>query len=249
LVNALILAVLIAVPAAPQRPPAHLFDPGQFLSAGEQQKISQSLDAYARESKHDVIVYIDRTAGGQPAASWGRQAFNRWRAEQPSLDDGVAIFLFTDDRAATVTPGQHLAPSFIAERADTICRTLVDSIELNQHDASMDGALVDVRHAIESPTTQQPGAPSVEKESHGPVWDTIDRIPTWGFKLFGFCLLGLVLLWAIRHPRQALQELGRLAIAAVIGAIFDSAGSTIGGGSSSSGGGGSFGGGGASGRW
>jgi uncharacterized membrane protein YgcG len=89
LLNALLLAFLIA---APQLPSVRLFDPGRFLSTGEQEKIQQSLDAYAKESKHEVIVYIDRSTGGQPAASWCRETFNRWRAELPSLDDGVAVF-------------------------------------------------------------------------------------------------------------------------------------------------------------
>jgi TPM domain len=118
------LAVLIAAPDAPPRPSAHLFDPGQFLSADEQAKVSQSLDAYAKESKHEVIVYIDRTAGGQPAASWCRETFNRWRAERPSLDNGVAVFLFTEDRTAIVTPGEHLIPDFTPERSDTICLSI-----------------------------------------------------------------------------------------------------------------------------
>jgi uncharacterized protein len=249
LLNALLLAFLIAAPAAPQLPSVRLFDPGRFLSSGEQEKIQQSLDAYAKESKHEVIVYIDRSTGGQPAASWCRETFNRWRAERPSLDDGVAVFLFTEDRTAVVTPGEHLIAGFIPERTDTICRTLVDSIELNQHDAGMDGALVDVRHAIESPMGQQLSG-AVERRSEGPVWDAIDRIPRWAFTLFMFLLLGLGFLWAIRHPRQALQVLGSM----IVGAIFDSAGTTFGGDSSSggggfSGGGGSFGGGGASGQW
>jgi uncharacterized protein len=250
----LLLAALVAVPAAVPRPATHLFDPGQFLSAAEQEKVSQSLDAYARESKHDVIIYIDRTADGQPAETRARQTFDRWRAEQPALDDGVAVFLFTDDRAAAVVAGLHLTSSFIPERAGTICRTLVDSIELNQHDAGMDSALVDVRHAIESPMPSQAAASAVKKESHGPVWDAIDRIPAWGFKVFGVFLLGLLLIWAVKHPRQALQGLGRMLVSVVVGAVFDSVGSTFGAsgsssGGGSSGGGGSFGGGGASGSW
>lgn len=262
MLNFVVLGLLLAASPAPRMPTAHLYDPGQFLSGVEQTKITQSLSAYANESKHEVIVYIDRTTAGQPAAAWGRETFDRWRAERPSLDDGVAVFLFTDDGTAAVTPGAHVASNFIPERSDTICRTLVDSIELNRHDAAMDEALVDVRHAIESPMPGQHSASpaasqagsTVARETHGPFWDTIDRIPRWGFELFGLCILGVLLIWAILHPRRALQGLFRLTVNMIIGAIFGAAGSTLGGSGSSdgggaSGGGGSFGGGGASGGW
>ena len=80
--------------------PRWVTDRAGFLSAATASDLDARLDGYARRTGHQVLVYIDHTTGGVPIEDWGVRAFERWRVGRKGIDDGVVLFVFTDDHRA-----------------------------------------------------------------------------------------------------------------------------------------------------
>jgi uncharacterized protein len=128
-------AALIAVMAAcaparaqtpiPDAPSAWVTDKARLLSLGEAAGLDARLAAFESASGHQVLVYIDRTTGGVPLEDWTVRAFARWRVGRKGIDDGVVLFVFTQDRCVRIEVGYGLEDRLPDARAARIVDEVV----------------------------------------------------------------------------------------------------------------------------
>jgi uncharacterized protein len=245
-----ILAVVVAgapparaetpIPAPPDR---WVTDQAGFLSPQAADELEARLAAYERGTGHQLIVYIDRTTGGVPIEDWAARAFERWRVGRKGIDDGLALFVFSDDRRARIEVGYGLeerVPDVIAGRI--IQAQIVPRIRAGDRDGA-------IRAGVESLMTTiggAGGAPAAPPK----------QVPRWGVSLGGLLLLFL-LAGLFTHSRLG-GLLLLLSIGSGRGGGWRGGGGGFGGGGFGgggfggggfSGGGGRSGGGGASGSW
>lgn len=237
----LIAALAVVARAEPPLPPAptrFVTDRAGLLSPPAATQLEAKLEAYARGTGHQVIVYVDRTTGGIPIEDWAVRAFQAWGVGRRGLDDGVALFLFTEDRRGRIEVGYGLEERL----PDAVAARLIrDVIAPRLRAGDGDGA---VRAGVEGITAAIGGSPAGEQGAQQPA-----PLPRWALVLGA---LGLVFLlgFAATHPAFAASLL--YMISSGRGSGFRGGGwggGGFGGGGGFSGGGGRSGGGGASGSW
>jgi uncharacterized protein len=238
-VQAIALAILLAGVAAhaetpiPPPPADWVTDHAQFLAPQTVTDLDGQLGAYAQQTGHQILVYVDHTTGGVPIEDWAVKAFERWKVGRKGIDDGLVLFIFKDDHKLRIEVGYGLedrVPDILASRI--VNDLMVPRIRAGDPDGA-------VRAGVDQLTRLAGGGSATHPVNHPyPLW-------AYGVAL----LLGLLFLrFMFRHP----------ALAAIIIASSGRRGGGFGGGGFGgggfggggfSGGGGRSGGGGASGSW
>jgi len=216
----------------PPPPTDWVTDRAQFLAPQTVSELDGRLGAYAQQTGHQILVYVDHTTGGAPIEDWAVKAFERWKVGRKGIDDGLVLFIFKDDHRLRIEVGYGLEdriPDVLASRI--INDLMVPRIRAGDPDGA-------VRAGVDQLTRLAGGG------SAGPV---THPYPIWAYGLA--LILGIIVLGFIfTHPALAaiiLASSGRR------GGGWGGGGGGWGGGGGGgfSGGGGSSGGGGASGSW
>jgi uncharacterized protein len=218
------------IPAAPSQ---FVTDRAGFLSPSFASQLSKKLEDYERGTGHQVIVWIDRTTGGVPVEDWANKAFAAWGVGRKGHDDGVAMFIFSDDHRMRIEVGYGLEGNVPDARAGRIIENdMAPRIRAGDHDGAVQAGIDALIAAIG-------GAPEPKRPGSG------KSVGAWG-ALFPILFFVIVFLIARRYP-WALLLLG----SGRGGGGWGGGGGGWGGGGGGgfSGGGGSSGGGGASGGW
>ncbi len=220
-----------AATSTPDAPARWVTDHAAFLSPAVAGELDQRLGAYAAQTGHQLLVYIDHTTGGDPIEDWGARAFQHWRVGRKGIDDGVVLFIFSDDHHLRLEVGYGLEAVLPDAAASRIINDrMVPLIRAGDRDGAVRGGVDALIAAIGAPPGQTAGAPATPP-------------PTWKLVMGGVMLL-LLIGFALTHPGLAWLML--MSIGSGRGGGGFSGG---GGGGGFSGGGGSSGGGGASGSW
>jgi uncharacterized protein len=228
----------IAVPAAPTR---WVTDSAGFLSEGAREELDGRLQAYQRQSGHQVLVWIGRTTGVVPLEDFTVRAFAAWKVGRKGLDDGVILFVLSDDRKIRIEVGYGLegeVPDAIASRI--IREAIVPRVQAGDRDGAIRAGVAALIAAVEgeaASTETTAGPPPGRSPPSGP------RPPmSMGQKIvIGLAVIGFLIL-LVTNPSLALYLLFSLMSGG-------RGGGGGGGGGGFSGGGGRSGGGGASGSW
>ncbi len=218
-------------------PPEHFVtDRAGFLKEPTRAALDARLNAFQRDTGHQVIVYIDRSTGGVPIEDWAVRAFAAWRVGRRQADDGLALFVFSDDRHVRIEVGYGLESVITDAFASRVIReTILPRVQAGDADGAITGAVDRLVGAIQRGGPEA-GAPP---PTGGPQTAPWQRIGLARGLLYGVLAVIMVLV-AIRYPWLAwmiLRGFGR------------GGGGGPGGGGGFSGGGGRSGGGGASGGW
>jgi uncharacterized protein len=228
-----VLAVAAPIPSAPTR---WVEDRADFLSPAARTALDARLEGYERATGHQVIVWIGKTLEGAPLDDWAVRTFKAWKIGRKGLDDGIAMFVFADDRTIDIEVGYGLedkVPDAIASRI--IREVMAPRLRTGDRDGAVTAGADAVLTAIEG--KQWAGSPAMAPNAPaGP------SLFTW--ILGGLGLIAFVIL-AITHPRMAMLMLWTIMGAGRRGGY---AGGGFGGGGFG-GGGGRSGGGGARGGW
>jgi uncharacterized protein len=224
------------VPAAPTR---WVTDSAGFLSEGTRQELDGRLETYERQGGHQILVWIGRTTGGVPLEDYTVRAFAAWKVGRKGLDDGLVLFVFSDDRKVRVEVGYGLegqVPDAIASRI--IRETIVPRVQAGDRDGAIRAGIAALTAAIE-------GQAAAPEPAAGPA---SGRPPPGGgarslgigqMVLIGLAVIGFLILFAT-NPTLAIY---------LLFSILSGGRGGGGGGGGYSGGGGRGGGGGASGSW
>ena len=218
----------------PPAPTAFVTDRAGFLSPAYATKLTTQLEDYQRGTGHQVIVWIDRTTGGVPIDDWAVRAFAAWGVGRKGHNDGVAMFIFSDDHKLRIEVGYGLEGNVPDARAGRIIQNdMVPRIRAGDRDGAVQAGVDALIAAIGgAPEPKRPGG-------NMPAGSSIALI----IFVVAFVLFSS---WRTRHPRRFTWIGGGWG-----GGGWGGGGGGWGGGGGGgfSGGGGSSGGGGASGGW
>ena len=111
----------IHVPAAPTR---WVTDGVGFLSEAARRELDVSLERYEKETGHQVIVWIGDSAHGQRLEDFATRSFNAWGIGRKGANDGVAFFVFSDDREIRLEVGAGL----VGVLPDSTAAAIIDEV-------------------------------------------------------------------------------------------------------------------------
>ena len=170
----------------PPAPTAFVTDRAGFLSPAYATKLTTQLEDYQRGTGHQVIVWIDRTTGGVPIDDWAVRAFAAWGVGRKDHNDGVAMFIFSDDRKLRIEVGYGLEGNVPDARAGRIIQNdMVPRIRAGDRDGAVQAGVDALIAAIGgAPEPKRPGRSA-------PVAGGIAAI----FMLVAF----MIFLWKARH--------------------------------------------------
>jgi uncharacterized protein len=216
-----------AIPAAPTE---FVTDRAGFMSPGAASTLSRKLEDYERGTGHQVIVWIDKTTGGAPIDDWAVRAFKAWGVGRKGHDDGVALFIFSDDRKLRIEVGYGAEGVLPDARAGRIIQNdMVPRIRAGDRDGAVRAGVDEVLAALGgAPEPRRPGA------QHPSPLGLV--FPVHFFIIMFFALRRHPWVWLFLGSGRG-------------GGGWGGGGGFSGGGGGFSGGGGSSGGGGASGGW
>jgi uncharacterized protein len=233
-----------AAPAAdvPSAPTEHVTDRVGVLSTAEREDLGARLRAYEQETGHQVVVWIDRTSGTTSTEEFAVRAFEAWKIGRKGLDDGVALFVFVDDRKVRIEVGYGLEDRVTDLVASRIIRdAIVPRIVAGEWDGAVRAGVEELADTIEG---REDALPAGSLRERGPP-PTQDQ-GGWGSWILMIALgIGFLVLLVTR-PQLALLLLWSFAGRG--GHRHGGLGGGLSGGGFS-GGGGRSGGGGATGSW
>jgi uncharacterized protein len=120
------------------------------------------LEAYERTSGHQLLVYIGKTTGGVPIEDWAVRAFQAWRVGRKGLDDGLALFIMSEDRRLRIEVGYGLegqVPDAMASRI--VSDVIVPRVQAGDRDGAVASGMDAVARTLtgrglsESPVAQR----------------------------------------------------------------------------------------------
>jgi uncharacterized protein len=237
--SSLVLIVLVstallyaAETPIPPSPTQWVTDTANFLSPETVRSLDGRLAAYEQATGHQLIVYIAPTTGDAPIEDWTVRAFAKWKVGRKGLDDGLALFIMSEQHKMRIEVGYGLeavVPDAIASRV--INEVMAPRIQAGHPDEA-------VTAAIDSLTGVIGGQANAPPPTRSPVQSKPWTLLQWIFySIVGLLVLGLV----ITHPTLAFYFLASI--------VSGAGGGGGGGGGGFGGGGGRSGGGGANGSW
>jgi uncharacterized protein len=218
--------------AIPPPPNAWVTDTAALLSTQTVSDLNARLRQYERKTGHQILVYIAPTTGGVPIEDWAVRAFQQWKVGRKSLDDGLVLFIFSQDHTLRIEVGYGLeskVPDALASRI--IRNTIAPELRAGQPDRGVTEGIDQILQLIGDASSASDAEVGNEDNANAATLSPLQLV------FIGLFLLALAVV-AIRSPWLALSLLVNIG--------------GRGGGSGDggfSGGGGRSGGGGASGRW
>lgn len=219
----------------PPSPAQWVTDTANFLSPETVQTLNARLAAYEKATGHQIIVYVAPTTGDAPIEDWAVRAFAKWKVGRKGLDDGLALFVFPQDRKMRIEVGYGLEPVV----PDAIASRIVNEVMAPRLQAGRpDEAVTAAVAALTGVIGGQSGALPPERAPVQPK-------PIGPFRWAIYVVLGILILgFIVTHPGLAFYFL-----ASILSGGGGRYGGGGGGGGGFGGGGGRSGGGGASGSW
>ena len=105
---ALVALACSSAPAIPPQPTSYVTDPApSLLSLSAHEKLEEELVSYKHRTKHELIVWISHKDPGD-IPSFTFNAFNAWGIGRAGTDDGLAVFVWPDQKKAWITVGYGL---------------------------------------------------------------------------------------------------------------------------------------------
>jgi uncharacterized protein len=194
-VAALTLAVLaVAIPPSPSR---WVEDHAAFLSPATRTALDGRLEGYQRSTGHQVIVWIGRSLEGAPLDEWAVQTFKAWKVGRKGFDDGIAMYVFAEERKIDIEVGYGLEDKVPDAITSRIIRDLMTPrLQAGDRDGAITAGVDALLASIEGKPWA--GAPTSVPPTEEP----------WIEWIFGALAVVVFLILAIKHPRLAMMLLG-----------------------------------------
>jgi uncharacterized protein len=128
------------IPPAPNR---WATDEAGFLSRQTVESLDARLEAYERQTGHQILVWIGRTLGpDEVLEQWAVRTFEAWKVGRKGIDDGLVLFILAEDKKIKIEVGYGLedkVPDIYAYRV--INNILVPGIRAGRPDEAVDAAV------------------------------------------------------------------------------------------------------------
>ena len=121
----LFLTSLLAIPI-PAKPAHYVTDNAGVLPADRAEKLDQKLKVFEQQTSDQVLVYVDKhVPEGTTLEEMGAQAIHEWGVGQAKKDNGVILFVFTDDHNMRIEVGYGLEGSLTDAKSKLITSTIM----------------------------------------------------------------------------------------------------------------------------
>ncbi|MBV8725656.1 MAG: TPM domain-containing protein [Candidatus Eremiobacteraeota bacterium] len=122
----------------PPTPDHYVTDTAGALSSSTRGSLENQLQAYERETGHQIVVWIGQTTGDVPLETWTGEAADHWKIGRRGHDDGALLFVFMRDRKVRLEVGYGLESALTD--ADSH-RIVSDVIVPRMRSGDVDGAV------------------------------------------------------------------------------------------------------------
>lgn len=123
--STLFLAALLAIPL-PSKPTQYVTDNAGVLPADKAERLEQKLKAFEQQTSDQVMVFIDKKVpDGTTLEEMSAQAIRDWGVGQAKKDNGVILFVFTDERKMRIEVGYGLEGSLTDAKSKLITSTIM----------------------------------------------------------------------------------------------------------------------------
>jgi len=112
----------VPIPPAPTR---WVTDTANFLRPDDVDRLDSRLRAYQEQTQHHLLVWIGKTTGQVPIEDWANNAFEKWRVGRKDIDDGIVLFIMTEDRRLRFEVGYGLEEKVPDLRAKRILDDII----------------------------------------------------------------------------------------------------------------------------
>ena len=232
-------AAAASEPPIPPPPTRWVTDQVGFLSEPARERLDASLADYEQATGHQLLVWIGKTTQPAPTEDWTVRAFKAWRVGRKGIDDGLILFIFSEDRKIRIEVGYGLEPIVTDVQASRIIREVIaPRIQAGDRDGAVEAGVSALTQLIGGP-----GASDRTVRDRRPL--PLSPLQAVLLGLVALVVLGLL----ITHPTFAAMLLFNIFSGGRGGGGGGGNGGGGGGGGGFSGGGGSSGGGGATGSW
>jgi uncharacterized protein len=123
--STLLFAALLTIPI-PAKPANYVTDHAGVLPADKAQLLEQKLKAFEQQTSDQVLVYIDKKVpDGTTLEEMSAQAIRGWGVGQAKKDNGVILFVFTDEHKMRIEVGYGLEGSLTDAKSKLITSTIM----------------------------------------------------------------------------------------------------------------------------
>lgn len=120
-----LLTLLLAIPI-PAKPTHYVTDNAGALPADRAERLDQKLKVFEQQTSDQVLVYVDKhVPEGTTIEEMGAQAIHEWGIGQAKKDNGIILFVFTDDRKMRIEVGYGLEGSLTDAKSKLITSTIM----------------------------------------------------------------------------------------------------------------------------
>jgi uncharacterized protein len=110
-----------AAPPVPAKPAKYVTDNAGVLSGPAANRLNEKLAAFERETSNQVLFWVDRRVPeGTTLEEFANRCVHEWGVGQKGKSNGVAFFLFTEDRKMRMEVGYGLEGAIPDARAHRI---------------------------------------------------------------------------------------------------------------------------------
>lgn len=249
---ALWLALMGASLAAETLPPkpAHYFnDYASVVNSATAEKLNAQLEAFERSTSCQVVVAVfPKMQSNSSLEDYTQRVAESWKVGQKGKNNGIVFFVFTQDHRMRIEVGYGLEgalPDALAKRI--VADEVAPEFKHGNYAAGLTDGVDAILRATRGEYKGTGKTAAYWKFEINRFQKDIFRFP-WRYIFYGFILL-VLLVQAIRNPRDTVYRRGGRSSWGGGGWGFGGGGGGGFSGGGFSGGGGSFGGGGASGSW
>jgi uncharacterized protein len=159
---ALVILLAVAVVAltvgcrshvVPPVPTQHVTDRAGMLTPETRSILETKLEVYKQQTGHEVIVWTDRLLPRHiPIETFAEAAFSGWGIGRKGASDGVALFLFADDRQMRIEVGVGLTGRLGGiERSRIINSTMKPRLRAGTRDEAVTTGVDEILRTIGDP--------------------------------------------------------------------------------------------------
>jgi uncharacterized protein len=134
----------------PERPLHHATDLSGVLTEDEVAALNVQLDAYEAKSKHCVVVFVLPSSQGEIHGDFAHRVHNTWKIGREKYDDGVILFVFTDDRVIRISVGFGLETVLPDKEASRIAHDVVRPLMLPHPAEALKNGVEAITSSIDS---------------------------------------------------------------------------------------------------
>jgi uncharacterized protein len=160
----LVASVVEAAAAVPPRPDRYATDRAGVVDAARLSALNERLAQFERETSTQVLVYVDRRLpAGATVETFAAEAFKAWGIGQKDKDNGVAFFVFVDDRKMRIEVGYGLEGALPDIRAASIVEDYAKPLfRTNDYAGGVDAAADQIIRAARGEPYQGSGRTQAE---------------------------------------------------------------------------------------